>query len=388
MKQGLATAMRSLNGDKSHLEVEEFEESHPELGFAVFEVTGKLKDQHGSFHLTSHVGFDHDEDTYSYGVRRNDEVVVVGGDWRSVKLGVKQLAGVLAILWLPLTVLVGLVTWLAARSVFEPLSRLTEQASAISGSQLGDRLDTTDQAEFGEFAESLNRMLARIEETVKREDQFASDAAHELRTPLAILQTRIETTLLKARTEQEYVESHRSLLVELDRLTRIVEALLRTARSAPHEVPSIDLEPIVHASISRWQDRFVNHKVFLDVQTAPINAKITGDELGVVLDNLLDNALRFSPNDSTVKVHLTSIQGRVSLTVQDEGPGIPVELGETVFNRFVRAGDDRNRRSGGSGIGLAVCQKILETRHGTIQIESTSPVGTTIRCTLPKADLD
>jgi len=387
MKRNLSAAMLSLNGDARHLEIEEFLESHPELGFAEFSRDNTLVQQEGSFHLKPHLGFDHDDDSYSLGERRHDHIVVIGGDWKSVKLGVKQLAAVLVFLWFPLTLLVALVTYLSARSVFHPLSKLTEQASSISGSQLGSRLDTADKAEFGEFAQSLNRMLDRIEETVRREDQFASDAAHELRTPLAILRTQVETTLLRPRSETEYVQSHQALLVELDRLNRIVEALLRTARQKSQEAPIIDLEPVVHLCAGRWLDRFVSQQIFMDVSTQPIQARITAEEFEVVLDNLLDNALRFSPPESTVKVTMLAVDDTVRLTVSDQGQGIPTELGDSVFERFVRAGSDRNRKSGGSGIGLAVCRKILEGRNGSIQIESTGPDGTSIRCILPITSL-
>src|SRR6202000_1883832 len=98
-------------------------------------------------------------------------------------------------------------TWAAAGAVFRPLKRLTAQASAMAGFDLSARLKTEDRAEFGEFSSALNGMLDRIEEEVTRGDRFAADAAHELRTPLAILRTRIETALLNPRTNEEYVET-------------------------------------------------------------------------------------------------------------------------------------------------------------------------------------
>ncbi len=379
----LIGAMNALTGDSKELEINEFDESHPEMSFAVFQPNGNLALQHGRIRFKPVVGFQFVNDILEYGIVRKSQTVVVGTNWREISHGFKRLRLVFALLWAPLTFIVGLITWLTARSVFKPLARLTEQASAISGSKLTDRLIISDRAEFGELAQDLNRMLDRIEETVQREDQFASDAAHELRPPLAILRTRIETTLLRSRTSEEYVASHEFLLIELERLTRIVEALLRSTRAPVPVADPIDLEPCVLQAIARWQDSFVKSGVFLQVGHESCLVAMTPEEIAIVVDNLLDNALRFSNDGDTVKVKLHQDGTTGILSVCDEGPGIPSELGAKIFERFVRSGDDRNRSSGGAGIGLSVCHKVLSSRGGSIAIRDHSPKGACLECRIP-----
>ena len=375
----LKSAMGALAGDPTRLEVDDFDESNPDKGFTLYKADGTVV-EHGRFHAPKILGFQSSDRLFSYGIKRDGLIIVVSSDWRAVAQGLHRIEVVLLLLWVPLILLSAVLSWFAARSVFLPLERLTEQAAKIGGTHLSDRLSTSDRAEFGVFAQHLNRMLSRLEETAQREDQFSSDAAHELRTPLALLRTRIETTLLRERTVSEYVSSYGLLLAEVDRLTRIVEALLRTARRAPEDVGPTDLEPLLLECTGRWQEQFVAAQVYLDTETQPALTCIAQEEFVVVVDNLLDNALRYSAPGSTVWVQLVANKDRICLTVRDEGPGISAALGERIFDRFVRSDDDRSRSSGGAGIGLAVCKKIMTSREGSIHIRRDDTSGTTIEC--------
>ena len=129
--------------------------------------------------------------------RYGTERVVVARDLSEVERGQTELGEILAALWLPLSLLVGGATWIAALSVFRPLDRLAEAVACIEGADLAKRLPAPDRAEFGALATVLNRMLGRIEESARRSEQFADDAAHEMRTPLAAMRAQIETTLLR-----------------------------------------------------------------------------------------------------------------------------------------------------------------------------------------------
>ena len=270
-------------------------------------------------------------------------------------------------------------TWYTANAIFDPLIRLSAQARAISGSNLNERLATDDQAEFGDFARQLNAMLDRIEQTAHREEQFAADAAHELRTPLSILRTRIETTLLRPRQPEEYAATSALLLDEIDRLTKIVEALLETARGQLTRPPNLRLDPLVEEVCDRWR----TNGTAITTHTTPVTAAIMPEELSIVLDNLLENAVRYAPSGSEVAVKLAAEGDFARLAVRDAGPGIPEEDREAVFDRFVRLDPHRNRTSGGAGIGLSVCRKIVASRQGHIEAISVEPQGAEIIVRLP-----
>ena len=378
----LQSALNALAGDPDHLEIEEFRESHPEMSMAVFDATGKPVTTLGRLPLSPAVGFQSTEAAISVSQPRGSTFVVVGADWREADRSLKRLALLLGLLWLPLTCLCGAVTWAAARAVFRPLERLSTQAEAIGRSSLKDRLQTEDHAEFGAFALQLNRMLDRIEASVEREERFASDAAHELRTPLAILRLRLESTLMRRRSIAEYVAAQQDTLTELERLTRVVESLFQTTRAHAQDGDLADVGDVAQRTAARWQDRFVAAGVTLEVEATQANAEIGEDELAIVLDNLLGNALRFSATGLTVRMWTAFVGDAVEVGVSDEGPGIDPAIGDRVFDRFVRADDSRNRASGGAGIGLSVCRRILETRGGSISLRAHGSSGATIVCLL------
>lgn len=315
------------------------------------------------------VGYAESEGWLLWSGRFKNERVVLAQSLERVESGTRELATALALLWLPLALLVGGATWLAALSVFRPLTRLAGEAAAIEG--FSQRLSPPDEAEFGAFADGLNRMLARIQESALRGERFAIDAAHELRTPLAVLRTQIETTLLRPRTPEEYVASNQALLQELESLTALVEALLWSARGPVDPVSPVDLEPLVQAAAKR-----LDHAcVALDLR--PAQARVLPEEVTTVVTNLLENAFRYAP-ESPVVVSLRATEGGAELRVADHGKGIPTEHAALVFERFYRIDPGRSRDAGGAGIGLAVCRRFIAARGGTIRAESTPRGGATI----------
>lgn len=378
------SALNSLTIDENEpFDVDEFDQAHPELSVAVFEAS-KPKSV-GAFNLRPVVGFLKGKNRLIYGKKFRDETIVVAADWRETEAQLKVLAFVLAGLWLPLTLVIGVATWIAARIVFRPLHRLTAQASTAAGSDLGERLDTDDRAEFGEFAHALNGMLDRIEIAVRRGDRFAADAAHELRTPLAILRTRLETALLNPRTTAEYEQTLRRAVLEVGRLTDITQSLLQTARGEVAEVDPIELGPPVQDAISAHEEAFAKRTVRLETALSPLKAAVSAEEIRIVTDNLLDNALRFAPEGSAVRVSLSRHEAFVELSVQDSGPGFPAEMGDRAFDRLVRGDDSRNRASGGAGIGLSVCRSIARSRGGEAFHQETTGGGATVTIRFPLA---
>lgn len=372
----IAQAFRTVSGlPPPRFSMLELGEAGPALRARVFDGSGRLVATRGRMPdppSTLREGFAARGRWLFFAARSRGERVVIARDLEEMERGQRELATILAALWPPLSLLVGIATWLAAQSVFRPLGRLAHAAAEIEGTDLAQRLPAPDQAEFGALADVLNRMLARIEESALRSERFAVDAAHELRTPLAVIRAQIETTLLRPRAAAEHEASHRAVLAEAERLSALAEALLRSTRAAdePAAAP-VDLAPLVRACAAR----FGGAPLRLDL--VPARACVLPEEVDVVVANLLGNALRHSPPDAAVRIALAPYGGGAELRVEDRGPGVAPEHAERVFERLYRAEEDRARDSGGAGVGLAVCRRLIEGRGGTIGVEPTPHGGAT-----------
>lgn len=317
-----------------------------------------------------------------FGVMHEDLEIVGATSLEETESGFKQLAFVLACLWLPLTALTALVAWYGGGLVLRPVTELVRSADSLSSGSKTDLLKTSDEAEFAALADSLNLMISRIRKAAELQEQFASDAAHELRSPLALLRTRVETTLLNEREANDYREALHSMLGQIERLTSIVETLLASARESNQVDSDIDLQPSVQKIVDHWRQDATWGETRLEVNTEPCNAKIAYDELRIVLNNILDNAARFSPADSPIIVRLEKKGNTAHLTIRDFGPGFKEEDRTRAFDRFYRVDQDRNRDHGGAGIGLSVVKRIIESRHGTVEASQVD-TGALISLSLP-----
>ena len=343
----------------------------PSLSMAIYDSSGKLVQRSGPFLVKEITGLGTQPgrkfELVTEGMARGPYVIVGGVNLAERSDAWNRMGLILASLWLPLTAVIWLVTWIAARATFRPLQSLTQQATEMSATRLSDRLAVGDDGEFGAFAKQLNGFLDRLEATVRREEQFASDAAHELRTPLTIIQGQMETALLKERGAPEYRETLSVALKEVERLSSLVEALLGSARATSVLSEPAELSTVLDQVEARWIDRFVAAKVNLEFECSDAMVLALPEEIECVLDNLLDNALRHSPAGSTCRVSGAADDGFLHMTVTDEGCGIPEQAMPHIFERLMRAEKSRTRGSGGFGIGLATCKRILESRGGRIE---------------------
>ena len=319
----------------------------------------------------------------AYVVRDGPYLAVAARRWAHREAILNRFVNLLAVLWFPLVGLIAGATSLASRATFRPLDELRQQADDAHAGGLASRLQVAGQDEYAAFATSLNGFLDRIEALVRNEEQFVADAAHELRTPLTALRGRVETTLLRERSPAEYRRALDVVLEEAERLSALVEALLGSATAVTNTpAAALDLEAEVERAQARWLDRFTVADVGLRVVTQPVSAAVTPSEIGSILDNLLANALRASPGGTVCRVELRTEPGHARLAVQDAGPGIPEEMRERIFQRFVRGEESRNRATGGFGIGLSLCRRIAEGRGGTIDVVP-SPTGARFEVELP-----
>jgi signal transduction histidine kinase len=229
--------------------------------------------------------------------------------------------------------------------------------------------------------------------TAEQLRRFTADAAHELRNPLSALQSELETTLRQERTSAELTATVRLALKNTQRLVKISESLLTLSRSDAGglmtTVTRIDLSDVLEEAYARWE----SHASTLGVQLSKrleCEAAVDGDALllGRLVDNLLENALSHTPRGGDVTIRLQpSPPSACILSISDSGPGIPARLRPVVFERFARGDSARSRRTGGAGLGLAICAAIVSAHKGTIAIDDGAVAGTRMAVRLPVTEL-
>ncbi|MCC6773972.1 MAG: HAMP domain-containing protein [Gemmatimonadaceae bacterium] len=289
-----------------------------------------------------------------------------------------------------------------ARRSLAPVSAMGAQAAAITDANLHERLPVvTPNDELGGLATVINSLLDRLERAFAQQRRFMADASHELRTPTAILTTEAQVTLSREhRSEGEYRESVTVMQGAAERLTRIVDDLVLLGRAdAGHLVArhrDIYLDEVVHnatRAIRPIADRRGVRVELLPVTDAPFHGD--ADLLGRLLLNLLDNAIKFAVGSGTVSVELVAHGDggtpSYEIRVVDDGPGIPAELQERVFERFFRGDPARGRveptETSGAGLGLAISRRIAEAHGGTLALVTSRPGRTEFCLTLPSPEV-
>jgi heavy metal sensor kinase len=287
-----------------------------------------------------------------------------------------------------LILLVGLAGggWLVNRAL-RPVSEISATAVKISAGDLSQRINPSEtESELGQLAAVLNSTFARLEAAFAQQKQFASDAAHELRTPVSVILTQTQTSLNRERDAESYKQTVAACQRAAQRMRKLIESLLELARfDAGQEVlnrASFDLAQTVADSVEMVQPLAEEFQVKLISELS--STEITGDagRLGQVVTNLLSNAIQYNQPGGEVRVQLTSRDGLAVLTVADTGQGIAPEDLPRVFERFYRA--DSSRTGGGNaGLGLSICKAIVEAHGGTIEVASEKGKGSVFTVQLP-----
>jgi len=286
---------------------------------------------------------------------------------------------------------VGLAGTAVTRRVFGAIDGIAQQAHRICEMNLDERLPHpgTDD-EMGHLVDTLNDMLERLERTFDTQRRFTADASHELRSPLSRLRTEIEITLRRPRDVQDYVTTLRSCLEEVERLTMLVEALLMLARLDAGEergpVEPMALNVLAEDAVRRMgasaRDRQV--EIVLDVVTR-VAARVAPAPASLVLANLLDNAVKFSPPGGKVTVRVAAEGSDAVLSVADDGPGIADADLPFLFDRFYRGAGARAGTIAGVGLGLALSQAIVRAYGGRIEAANGPERGALLTVFLPLA---
>src|SRR5437667_6833834 len=341
-------------------------------------IVGGLKDYHRGSKLFSLVGLTEESGSQPYTLQ-------VAQD-RSSDERVERNFAVLFIIVLSVNVLASaFIATIATKRGLRPLQEMTQSLARIGPTHLKEQVTTgVWPRELKPLAIAFDDMLKRLDDSFTRLSQFSADLAHELRTPIANMIGETQVALTRDRTAAEYRETIESTVGECERLSRIVDNLLFVARVAAAR------EPIAR---KRFDARKAVEKIAAFYQTAAEDPHVTiscsgegqiyadPDLFERAVGNLLDNALRFTPEHGSIHITLSENDGQFELAVGDNGCGIAPEHLSRVFDRFYRA--DSSRGSDGAGLGLALVKSIVDLHGGSANIESEIGRGTTVKLTFP-----
>ncbi len=293
-----------------------------------------------------------------------------------VRGALRTLAAILLLALPAALALAGLGGYLVAGRLLRPVSVLASRAERISAEDLSARVPVEDPGdEFGQLASVINRMLSRLEKSFERLKRFTADASHELRTPLTVIRSVGEVALQEELDAAAYRDRIGSMLEDVERLTRLVDSLLTLTRADAGQVPLsrtlIDAARLAERAVDDMRPLAEEKNQSLTV-AADGPARILADEATVrlALVNLLDNAIKYTPESGAVAVRVYVRGGEAVVEVGDSGPGIAPEDGDRIFERFYRTDRGRSGDPGGAGLGLAIVKWAVEANGGRIEWET------------------
>ena len=311
-------------------------------------------------------------------------------DGESVQAALRILAGILLVgLPCALAVAVG-GGYIIAGRVLSPLSRMAAKAREITADNLSERLPVTDpRDEFGRLAAVFNDTLQRLQDAFDALRRFTGDASHELRTPLTAIRSVGEVALRDGRNPDVCRDVVASMLEEADRLARLVDSLLTLTRydscSATLSREPVELTALAAEAVDCLRVLSDEKGLVLEVpESRPVTVIANRVTLRQALINLVDNAIRYTPEGGHVRVVVQEMDQTAAVEVADDGPGIAPEHRSKVFERFYRVDKARSSDTGGTGLGLAIALRAAQINGGTIDLETEEGRGSSFRILLPR----
>jgi len=268
--------------------------------------------------------------------------------------------------------------------ILKPIVRITKTANKISVTDLSQTIEQPlDDDEIKELVDAFNNMIQRLENEVEHIEQFNSDVSHELKTPLTVIKGEIEITLNKPRDSNYYIKSLETVNYEANQIQTIVDNLLMltkyTKANIEQTFKSILLNELLVDTISQYAIQLKNKNITLDIKTIkPIKIDANKQLISTIFSNLIDNAIKYSPDNKNIFISLYKENERIHFKIKDEGIGIPKNQLSKVLNRFHRVDESRNKKIKGFGLGLSIVKNSLALHNGTIKISSKEDKGTEI----------
>ena len=280
--------------------------------------------------------------------------------------------------------------WFIGIRALVPIYGITHTAAEINATDLSLRLDVkSSDTELQQLGQTFNAMLDRIDRAFRQQRQFIADAAHELRTPLSVMQAGVDVVLSQERNADQYRAALETVREEVDRLTQLTQSLLMLARSDAQELvlnrQFMDLSTMLDTVLDQFAPIAEERQIVIE-RDIPPHILLYGDDdrLIQVALNLIENAVKYTPKGETVRVAAQPGEDMLEFTVANSGTIIPATALEHIFDRFYRADRSRSRDQGGIGLGLAIARQIVELHGGRIEASSNAEQGTCFSVTLPR----
>ena len=291
----------------------------------------------------------------------------------------------------PILLLAAILAFLLSKHLLAPIKQLTAGTQALSSRQFTKRIDVRSQDELGQLAADFNTMAQTLERYEQMRQQWISDISHELRTPLSILRGELEGVLDGVREVNR--EALESLLAEVLHVSKIVNDLhqlsLADTGALAFKKEPVDPLQILKNTLHIFRTRLEQRKIELQDDLDSVEPAIVlgdADRLTQLFSNLLENTLRYAEVSAKLKVWNNRAQKRLTIYIEDSGPGVPQKSLAHLFDRLYRVEKSRSRSQGGSGLGLSICQSIVENLGGEIRAANGPSGGLQIEIVLPLMD--
>lgn len=281
--------------------------------------------------------------------------------------------------------------WLLARRAMQPVTEVAAQVAQLSGSNLSLRVPLRgSNDELDRMIANFNGMVERLEKSFQQIRQFSTDVSHELRTPITVVRGQLEVAMMTARNEEELREAIEAALVDIDRLSQIVRALLSLAKAEGGQLDlhmlDLDLVPLIEEVVSELEIPAMDREVELRCKL-PASGVISGDRIQIerLLYNLIDNGIKYTRHAGFVSVEgrVDSTHEKFILEIRDNGEGIAPEHLPHLFDRFYRVPGKETGKEKGLGLGLSFVAWIVKAHNGEIHVSSELGKGTTFEVSFP-----
>ena len=325
---------------------------------------------------------------YNYQVRG---YIVIHSEMSSLVVEKEHLLNIMYITLTVLLLIALVVLLLIVHMIYFPLKKITKAASEYAAGNLSYQIDLQREDEFGRLADSMDLMARELNETEEYERKFIANISHDFRSPLTSIKGYVEA-MMDGTIPVEFQERYFNIvLFETDRLKKLTEELLTlnsfNSKRGMLDISTFDINAIIKNTAASFEGRCTERKISIELLFESRQQMVRADmgKIQQVLYNLLDNAIKFSNDNSSIEVETTIKFEKVFISVKDHGVGIPKDSQKKIWERFYKTDASRGKDKRGTGLGLAIVKEILQAHEEHINVISTEGVGTEFSFSLPKA---